>query len=150
MRPVVPPPLIGAVIAFAMWSVARATPDLDVDLTAWRPIAVAVAAAGLAIDLISVAAFFRRRTTVNPLTPEKTQKLVIDGFYRFSRNPMYLGMLLMLIGWALWLGHAFAFAWPALFVWLINEMQIKPEERALEEKFGEAYIAYKRRVRRWI
>ncbi|MEO1013912.1 MAG: isoprenylcysteine carboxylmethyltransferase family protein [Pseudomonadota bacterium] len=150
MRPVIPPPAIGALLALGMWTWAWATPEMAFDLSFWRPLAFVFGAAGLAIDLTSVAAFFRRKTTVNPMTPEKTRRLVVDGFYRFSRNPMYLGMLLMLIGWALWLGHPFGFAGPALFIWLINEMQIKPEERALEEIFGEEYLAYKARVRRWI
>lgn len=149
-RPVVPPPLIALAAGFAMWAVARRAGLPALDYPGRVPLAAALAGAGLLLDLVSVAAFLRARTSVNPLAPEKASALVISGLYRVSRNPMYLGMLLILLGWAAFLAQPFALAPVALFVVLIDIMQIRPEEKALEEKFGDDYRAYKRRVRRWI
>lgn len=154
MKPIIPPPVIGLLFGLAMWLLARGASDLTGDyavaLPGQRWAAALIAGAGLAVDLVSIAAFFRRRTTVNPLTPSKTNALVIDGFYRFSRNPMYLGILMILIGWGLWLGNILNLVLLGLFIWVINELQIKPEEKALREKFGAEYDAYCKRVRRWI
>ena len=84
------------------------------------------------------------------MQPEKATRLVVGGLYRISRNPMYLGMLMVLIGIALWLGNPLNIALIGLFVALITELQIKPEEARLAEVFGDEYAAYKTRVRRWI
>lgn len=150
MKPLIPPPLLGLLFGAAMWGLARGAPDFGVAFPGQLWIAVAIAAAGLAIDLVSIAAFFKRKTTVNPLAPAKAKALVTCGLYRISRNPMYLGMLLILIGWGVWLGSLLNIAIAALFVWAITELQIKPEEKALREKFGPAYDDYCARVRRWI
>lgn len=154
MKPIIPPPVIGLLFAIAMWMLAKGAADLTGDYSiilpgqAWA--AALIAGAGLAIDLVSIAAFFRRKTTVNPLTPSKTNTLVVDGFYSFSRNPMYLGILMILTGWTLWLGNILNLVLLGLFIWVINELQIKPEEKALRKKFGAEYEAYCKRVRRWI
>ena len=154
MKPIIPPPVIGLLFAIAMWMLAKGAADLTGGYSIILPgqawVAAVIAGAGLAIDLVSIAAFFRRKTTVNPLTPSKTNALVGDGFYRFSRNPMYLGILMILTGWGLWLGNVLNLVLLGLFIWVINELQIKPEEKALREKFGAAYEAYCKRVRRWI
>jgi protein-S-isoprenylcysteine O-methyltransferase Ste14 len=106
-------------------------------------------AAGL-VGLASVRTFARHETTVNPLRPERASRLVAAGIYRYSRNPMYLSLLLALAAWATWLG-----SWPALlvvpaFVLAMNRWQIRPEERALAALFGAEYEAYRRSVRRWL
>ena len=150
MNPIVPPPIIGLVVGLTMWILAKSAVGYSVYFTGQAWAASLIAGTGIAIDLVSIGAFFRHKTTVNPLTPSKTNTLVVEGLYRFSRNPMYLGMLMMLTGWALWLGNPLNVIFLALFVWMLNEVQIKPEERALRDKFGEDYDAYCRRVRRWI
>ncbi|MDZ7629180.1 MAG: isoprenylcysteine carboxylmethyltransferase family protein [Parvularculaceae bacterium] len=149
-RPVVPPPLLALAAGVLMWIIARKAGLPALDFPGRVPLAAALAGAGLLIDLVSVAAFLRARTTVNPLAPDKTNALVVTGLYRVSRNPMYLGMALVLAGWAVWLGQALTLVPVAAFVALIEVIQIRPEEKALEEKFGEDYRAYKKRVRRWI
>ena len=98
----------------------------------------------------AVSAFVRRRTTVSPLQPQRSSQLVVSGFYRYSRNPMYLGMLCLLLAWGVWLGQGVVLAGPLLWALWIDRLQIVPEERALEARFGEAYRAYCRRVRRWL
>ena len=107
-------------------------------------------AIGSAIVLAGVLTFRRMKTTVNPLTPEATTTMVTSGIYRFTRNPMYLGFLLVLTGWAIHLSDLLAFAFLPLFVWYMNRFQIQPEERALGSKFPEAFTVYKRSVRRWV
>lgn len=150
MKPIIPPPIIGIAFAFVMWLLAKASSGLVVTFPYQLWLAALTAGAGLTIDLISIAAFFKRKTTVNPLTPSKTNTLVVEGLYRISRNPMYLGMLLILIGWGIWLGQPLNIVPILLFIWVINEAQIKPEERALREIFGEEYDSYCAKVRRWI
>lgn len=105
---------------------------------------------GVAIILAGFLAFLRAKTTVNPLTPEATTAMVTSGIYRFSRNPMYLGFLVVLTGWAMYLSNLLAFAFLPLFVLYINRFQIVPEERALCAKFSHVFTAYKCSVRRWL
>lgn len=105
--------------------------------------------AGL-VGLASVRTFARHDTTVNPLRPERASRLVAAGIYRYSRNPMYLSLLLALAAWATWLGSLAAAVIVPGFVWAMNRWQIRPEERALAALFGAEYEAYRRSVRRWI
>ncbi|MEO1251623.1 MAG: isoprenylcysteine carboxylmethyltransferase family protein [Pseudomonadota bacterium] len=149
-RPPLPPPLQGLLAALSMWGVARFGPPIAVAFPGQGAIAIAIASVGLAIDLISVAAFLRAKTTVNPMAPERAEHLVVDGLYRISRNPMYLGLLLILIGWGVWLGNPLSLLIIPAWMFVITEIQIKPEERALSQVFGDDYDAYRRRVRRWI
>ncbi len=105
---------------------------------------------GSAIVLAGILTFRRMKTTVNPLTPEATTTMVTSGIYRFTRNPMYLGFLFGLAGWAIDLSNLLAFAFLPLFVWYMNRFQILPEERALASKFSEVFTLYKCSVRRWL
>ena len=115
-----------------------------------RTLAGALALVGVGLDLTGVAAFVRARTTVNPLRPARASTLVIAGAYRFTRNPMYLGMALLLAGWAVLLGSWVSVMAPVVFVAFITRFQIVPEERAMAERFGLDYRAYCQRVRRWL
>ena len=150
MKLVIPPPLIGLLTGAGMWGLARMLPDLTVEASLLRWCALAVMAVGVLIEAVSVLAFLRARTTVTPLKPEKASTLVVSGLYHVSRNPMYLGMLILLMGWALWLANRAALMLPPVFVIYLTLFQIKPEEAALSEKFGSDYEAYRGRVRRWI
>jgi protein-S-isoprenylcysteine O-methyltransferase Ste14 len=105
---------------------------------------------GFAIVLAGVFAFRQAKTTVNPLKPETTTAMVTSGIYRFTRNPMYLGFLLVLAGWAMYLSNLLAVALLPLFVLYMNRFQIVPEERALCAKFSQVFTAYKCSVRRWL
>ncbi|MGY5452365.1 methyltransferase family protein [Agarivorans sp. MS3-6] len=110
--------------------------------------AIVTLACGIAS--ISVFGFFKARTTINPHHPERSKHLLVDGIYRFSRNPMYLSLVMLLLAWCLHLQailSLFSIAW---FVYAINQYQIKPEEVALREHFGEAYQQYCGKVRRWL
>ncbi len=105
-------------------------------------------AVGVLLIAVSAGMFRRRKTTLNPFG--ESSALVQGGVYRHSRNPMYLGMLLILTGVALWLGNVLAFAVPVVFVAAISRWNIRTEERLLEARFGAEYRHYKQRVRRWI
>lgn len=105
---------------------------------------------GIAIDLWSVFSFRRESTTINPLSPEKTSALLTDGLYSLSRNPMYLGMAIILTGIALLMRCLSPLIIPMVFCLIITLVQILPEERILEELFDQEYRNYKRKVARWI
>jgi protein-S-isoprenylcysteine O-methyltransferase Ste14 len=134
-----------------MWLVACSAPALA--LTRWpaREIAaVCVAAAGLVVGIAGVISFRRARTTVSPITPEMASSLVVSGLYRRTRNPMYLGMLLVLSAWALFLSNPIACVFLPAFILYLNKFQIEPEEAALASLFGPEFTAYKTTVRRWL
>jgi protein-S-isoprenylcysteine O-methyltransferase Ste14 len=143
--------VVGALLAVAMWLLAQIPPSLPpLPHGARVGAAVLLAATGIAFDVLGLLAFLRSRTTVNPLRPEKTSALVTGGVYTIKRNPMYVGLALLLTGWAVYLGALWPFAGPALFVLYIDRLQIRPEQRALERLFGAQYTAYAARVRRWL
>jgi protein-S-isoprenylcysteine O-methyltransferase Ste14 len=112
--------------------------------------AIALAVAGGLLALLAFIEFQKARTTVNPFSPKNTTALVTGGVFGWSRNPIYLGDLLILLGWAIYLQHALAFLLLPVFVVYINRFQIEPEEQVLREKFGERFDAYRQRVRRWL
>src|SRR5688572_18501995 len=132
-----------------MWLASRA-PALGFEVPARRVIAVSLAILGVAVAIAGVVSFRRAQTTVNPLKPESTSSLVVSGVYRFSRNPMYVGMLLVLLGWAVLLSNVLALAIVPAFVLYMNRFQIGPEETVLARMFGGEYETYRSRVRRWI
>jgi len=146
----IPPPVIGALVAAAMWSVSALGPQFPI-ATGPKYAAVAIlAVTGVAFDVLGLLAFRVSRTTVNPLKPERASAMVTSGVYRVSRNPMYVGMVLLLLAWAVYLSALLSFAGPPIFVLYITRFQIQSEERVLKGIFGEEYSAYAARVRRWL
>ena len=145
----IPPPVIGLISAAGMWGLARVTPGLETAADT-RAIAACIGLVGLAFDVAGIVSFRLARTTVNPLTPQKASALVTTGIYRITRNPMYVGMLCLLVAWAIFLRSGWALLGPLAFVLYMNRFQIEPEERALQALFGDTFVAYKRKVRRWL
>ena len=146
----IPPVVVWLVMAGAMLGVSYAAPSLSFTLTGSVSIALTLVALGIALAAAGVIAFRRSRTTVNPLTPSASSSVVATGVYRISRNPMYLGFLLALAAWAVYLSHAGAAMLLPAFVAYMTQFQIKPEERALLAKFGSEFAQYMSRVRRWL
>ena len=109
---------------------------------------VLLASFGLGMAATSARVFKQVDTGIVPF--DKATVLVSGGFYRFTRNPMYLGMVLVLLGIALALGTAGSLVPIPFFIWVIHLNFILGEERFLEEAFGEEYLAYKSKVRRWL
>ncbi|GAA3534006.1 isoprenylcysteine carboxylmethyltransferase family protein [Zobellella aerophila] len=146
----IPPPLVVALFGLMMWVCAQELgggrftlvwPDLVIGLLLGSGLLLIGSAAG---------ALLRARTTVNPLRPGNTSTLVVTGVFRWSRNPIYLGDLLLLLAWVLWLGQLANLLLLAGYVGYMNRFQILPEERILAQRFGEAYRAYCAKVRRWL
>jgi protein-S-isoprenylcysteine O-methyltransferase Ste14 len=150
MQPRIPPPLVMLLAAALMWALHRWLPLGHLIATPWNYFAVLPAAIGRAITVAAGVRFRQARTTFDPFKPREASCLVTVGVFRVSRNPMYLGLVLLLIGWALWLGTVSPWLVPPLFVIVMSVAQIVPEEQALEERFGETYLAYRHSVRRWI
>ena len=146
----IPPPAVAVLIALAMWGLSDVGPGLDLPAAVRIVAALAVALAGGAIAVSGNVAFRRAGTTVNPMKPQRTAALVTTSVYRFTRNPMYFGLLFVLLGWVAFLCSASAIAGPVVFVLYINRFQIEPEERVLASMFGAEYAGYKSRVRRWV
>jgi protein-S-isoprenylcysteine O-methyltransferase Ste14 len=146
----VPPVLLVLIAGAFMWLAAALFPGFAVSIP-WRVIlAAGCAATGAGIALAGVLAFRHAHTTVNPTTPEASSSVVTSGIYRRTRNPMYLGFLLLLGAWGVYLASMAAMLLLPLFVLYMNRFQIAPEERALAAKFGTQYGAYMHEVRRWL
>jgi protein-S-isoprenylcysteine O-methyltransferase Ste14 len=145
----IPPPLVTVAIAFAMWPLSSLLPKVDASENARLALAVGVALAGFVFALAGIIAFHRSKTTVNPLHPEQATALVTGGVFRVSRNPMYVGLLLCLLAWAIYLASPLSLAGPLAFILYINRFQIGPEEKILAGKFGPDFDRYKASARRW-
>lgn len=146
----IPPLVIVLIIAGLMWLVARIAPEGGFRFPGRNGFAICFALAGIAIVSLGMAAIRRAGTTVNPLKPESASALVITGIYKRTRNPMYFGLLLVLLAWAIFLSNWLTLLFLPLFIAYMNRFQIEPEERALDSNFGEEFAAYKAKVRRWI
>lgn len=144
----IPPPLLMLLCAVSGYLLARVWPWPVLLVPVW--VVVAVMLSGLALNLLPKLAFRSARTTVNPLRPAAATSLVTGGIYRHTRNPMYLGQALVLLGGMLGLGSAAALLVVPLFVGWITRFQILPEERVLSARFGADYAAFRRAVRRWL
>jgi protein-S-isoprenylcysteine O-methyltransferase Ste14 len=146
----IPPPLYALLAAYTMYWLDHHLPGLRLNLGPWAWLGWLLIAAGIALDGVAIAGFVRARTTVNPLRPETARQLVVTGPYRFSRNPMYLGLLLCLGGWAVLLGSLSPPFVLIVFARLIVVLQIRPEEALLESRFGQSYRDYCSSVGRWL
>ena len=150
MRLRIPPPVVTLLAAALMWALHHWMPVGHWIAPPWNRLGGLAGALGIAIAVAAVVRFRQARTTANPMDPSKASRLVTDSVFCVSRNPMYLGLLLLLIGWAVWLGSASPWLILPLFVIVITVVQIIPEEQALGQLFGDQYLSYRRSVARWI
>ena len=146
----VPPPAVAAAAALLSWGISWLAPHVYVPAGIRLALCVSLVVIGVAMSAAGVLSFKRARTTLNPTKPGQASALVSAGIYQFTRNPMYLGMLFVLVAWSVFLSSAWAALGAAAFVLYMNRFQIAPEERALAGLFGKDYAAYKNRVRRWL
>lgn len=146
----IPPVALALLVGALMWIVAFITPSLTIEFEGSIVVASAISTLGVAIALAGVLEFRRAGTTVDPTTPSKSTSVVSGGIYRFTRNPMYLGFLLVLAGWATYLSNPLVLLGPVFFVFFMNRFQIIPEERILKSRFGVPFERYLEAVRRWI
>ena len=146
----VPPPVVALAAALTMWGISRLAPQVAIPASIRLVASLAIVVAGLAFAAAGLRSFRRARTTPSPTRPEEASSLVSTGIYRVSRNPMYLGVALVLVAWTVFLSSAWALLGVAGFALYIDLFQIAPEERVLTRIFGSEYESYKARVRRWL
>lgn len=146
----IPPAVVALIAALGIWLLSGWTPFLIVDLPLRKPLAALLVACGGISGFAGIFMFRATHTTVDPRHPSAARVLVTGGIYRFTRNPMYFGIVLILMAWVVFLGNFLSLILVALFVVYMNRFQILPEERALAENFGDPYRQYQQQVRRWV
>lgn len=146
----VPPPVVWLVCTVLALGLAQAAPAWTFPFPAQRLLALVIAVLGVASGLIGIYTFRRARTTVDPHHPEQATALVATGIYGLTRNPMYLGLALVLLGVIVWQANVAALLALAVLVLYLTRFQIRPEESRLQHLFGADYAAYCARVRRWV
>jgi protein-S-isoprenylcysteine O-methyltransferase Ste14 len=146
----VPPALQAAIILILMSALSFLFPSFQVSIPYSTWLGAVLGIVGVCIALAGVVKFRQAQTTVDPRAPQKASQLVVNGIYKHSRNPMYLGILLLLLAWAFYLSHIFAFAVLPLFTVYMTVFQIRVEERHMLQKFDNDYALYLKRVRRWL
>jgi len=146
----VPPPAVALLFGVLMRLASSLVAPVDVAFSPRVAVALVLVSLGLVVGVSGMVSFQRAKTTMNPTKPAATSSLVTTGPFRFTRNPMYLSLLLYLLAWAVYLSNLLALLFLPVFVLYINQFQIKPEERMLSSLFGSEYVAYKERVRRWL
>jgi protein-S-isoprenylcysteine O-methyltransferase Ste14 len=146
----IPPPAVTVVVALAMWGISLFSPQLAMPSGIRLALSLGIVVVGGGFGVAGVLSFRHAHTTVNPTKPERASALVNTGIYRYTRNPMYLGLSCFLIAWAVFLASAWALLGVVGFVLYMSRFQITPEERALSALFGSEYASYKASVRRWL
>lgn len=149
MKLKLPPVLVFMVFSLLMYVLSAFLPFGDFGFFGKGVLIWVLVGSGILVGLVTVVQFLILKTTIDPRTPSKTTKLVTNGIYGFSRNPMYLALLMLLLAWGLWLGNAFNTLLVAGFVGYMNKFQIIPEEEALTRIFGKEFRQYCTQVRRW-
>ena len=148
MKTKIPPPILALLMIGLVYLSSLLIGSVSFDYQA--SLSVLLVIVGLSCALPSFSLFARNKTTISPFTPSESSVLITEGMYRYSRNPMYLGLLLLIIAATIWFGTWFGIIISLFFILLINILQIIPEEEALLQIFGEDYLEYKKKVRRWI
>ena len=146
----IPPDAVWVTVAGLMWLASRVTVGFDAAGSRRLLLALILIAIGTGLIVAARVALNRGGTTWHPTEPGRTTALVTSGVYRFSRNPTYLGMEIVLLGWAVVLASPAAALVSALFVAYIDRFQIQPEELTLSVSLGQDYRDYSKRVRRWV
>ena len=150
MKLLIPPPFQALFFSIIMWLISRQFLNANFSLNGINIFAFVFLIIAVMLLILSINKFRQVGTTISPLKPNKTSSLINSGIYRYTRNPMYLGLLLMLFSIALFLKNFISFLIIPLFMLFITKNQILPEEEALEKIFGGEYKNYKKKVRRWI
>ena len=147
----IPPPIVFLLCAGLAWSISKVLPSLTYPSTIITlSIAAFATVLGFAIAIAGAVHFHRAGTTIHPQNPQDTSAIVNTGVYSISRNPMYLGLLLVLVAVVVFFGNPVGAVCLAVFIGYITRFQILPEERVLESRFGDPYRVYLNRVRRWL
>ena len=146
----IPPPLVALIVGLGMWGAAYLMAPLSAPRWLMEDAALALGTAGVALSAAGVLAFRAAGANINPHHIDRGDALVTSGVYRFTRNPMYLGIAIVLCGYAAFLSRPVDLLGPVIFGAYLTRFQILSEERAMRTKFGAAYTVYARATRRWI
>lgn len=144
----IPPPIFTLICGLIIYYTRCLFPSCDLKIL--KIFSVLFLALGLLVGFLAIFKFIKNKTTVNPVKIEKASTLVNSGIFRYTRNPMYLGMLFILISISLNFNLYGGFVVVLLFYFFINKFQIAPEEKVMEEIFGDEYVEYKKTTRRWL
>ena len=144
----IPPPLVVLILVISTFFSSKKIDLIQIPFQSL--ISIFILSIGILILLNPVLKFKKSKTTINPIKFKKVNKLVISGIYKYSRNPMYLGLLMIVISSSIFYLNIYSILTPLFFYIWINRFQIKREEIFLTEKFGEDYLSYKKKTRRWI
>ena len=144
----IPPPLVVLILVISTFFSSKKIDLIQIPFQTL--ISIFILSIGILILLNPVLKFKKSKTTINPIKFKKVNKLVTSGIYKYSRNPMYLGLLMIVISSSIFYLNIFSILTPLFFYLWINRFQIKREEVFLTEKFGEDYLSYKKKTRRWI
>ena len=144
----IPPPIL---VIILITSIYFSSDKLDLISIPYRTLfSIVILSIGILVIINPVVKFIKSKTTVNPVEFKNVEKLVTSGIYKYSRNPMYLGMIMIIISSTIYYLNFYSLLTPFIFYFWINRFQIKREEVFLEEKFGQEYLSYKTKTRRWI
>ena len=144
----IPPPLLVLILVISNYFSSK---KIDLILLPHQNIISFILLFIGAIILINpIFKFIKSRTTINPINFKKVNKLITSGIYKYSRNPMYLGLLVIVISTTIFYLNIFSITTPIIFYFWINKFQIKREEIFLTEKYGKEYLLYMTKTRRWI
>ena len=144
------PPVVALLFGISMWLVAQVLPTQTLPSLLKNSLVIIMFVLGMFFGVAGLVTFKLAHTTVNPQKPNESSSLVTSGIYQFSRNPMYVGLLMVLMGWGIYLSNMYSLIMTALFVLYINQYQIRPEEKALSNLFPTEFTAYTKKVRRWL
>ena len=144
----IPPPIL---VIILITSIYFSSDKLDLISIPYRTLfSIVILSIGILVIINPIVKFIKSKTTVNPVEFKNVENLVTSGIYKYSRNPMYLGMIMIIISSTIYYLNFYSLLTPFIFYFWINRFQIKREEAFLEEKFGQEYLFYKTKTRRWI
>ena len=144
----IPPPILVLILVISNYFSSK---KIDVIyIPNQNLVSIIIFLTGVLILIIPVSKFIKSKTTIDPIKFKKVNKLVTSGIYKYSRNPMYLGLLIIVISSSILYLSIYSITTPLFFYWWINRFQIKREEIFLTEKFDKKYLSYKTKTRRWI
>ena len=144
----IPPPLIVLTLIISIYFSSKKIDLINIPFKI--QISFFILSIGILIFLYPVLQFIKSKTTVDPIKFKKVNKLVTSGIFKYSRNPMYLGMLMVVLSTSIFYLNIYSILTPFLFIFWINKFQIKREEAFLTEKFGKEYLSYKNKTRKWL
>ena len=144
----IPPPLLVLILVIFNYFSSK---KIDLILLPNQDItSIIIFLIGMLILINPIFKFIKSKTTIDPIKFKKVNKLITSGIYKYSRNPMYLGLLMIIISTSIFYLNIFSISTPFFFYFWINRFQIKREEIFLKEKFGKEYLLYMTKTRRWI